>query len=79
MELHGLVRNGVIVLTSGLSLPEGTLVTVSCNLEPASPPAPQKKRVQLPLVRTGEPGSLHLTNERIANIFAAEDVASSRR
>jgi hypothetical protein len=79
MELHGLVQNGVIVLSAGVSLPEGTPVTVSCILEPGLPPATEKKRVQLPLVRTGEPGSLHLTNERIAEIFDEEDVASSRR
>lgn len=78
MELNGLVQNGVIVLTGGLSLPEGTPVTVSCSLEPASQPPREKKRVQLPLVRTGEPGTLHLTNERIAEIFDEEDVASSR-
>ena len=79
MELHGLVQNGVIVLSSGLTLPEGTPVTVSCSLEPGSRPTSVKKRVQLPLVRTGEPGSMHLTNERIAEIFDEEDVASSRR
>ncbi len=78
MELHGFVQNGVIVLTGGLTLPEGTPVTVSCSLEPVSQPAMEKKRVQLPLVRTGEPGSLNLTNERIAEIFDDEDVASSR-
>jgi hypothetical protein len=78
MELHGLVQNGVIVLSGGVSLPDGTPVTVSCSLEPSSLPQAEKKRVQLPLVRTGEPGSLHLTNERIAEIFDEEDVASSR-
>ena len=78
MELHGLVQNGVIVLADGRSLPEGTAVTVSCNLEPGSPPATEKKRVQIPLVRTGKPGSMNLTNERIAEIFDEEDVASSR-
>jgi hypothetical protein len=78
MEILGHVCNGVVVLDGGAVLPEGTPVTVSCNLEPASPPASEKKRVQLPLVRTGEPGSLVLTNERIAEILDEEDVASSR-
>jgi hypothetical protein len=78
MDLHGFVQNGVIVLSGGMSLPEGTPVTVSCNLEPGSRSLSEKKRVQLPLVRTGEPGSLHLTNESIAEIFDEEDVASSR-
>jgi hypothetical protein len=78
MELSGYVQNGIIVLAGGLSLPEGTPVTVSYNLELGSPPPAGKKRVQLPLVRTGEPGSLHLTNERIAEIFEEEDLASTR-
>ncbi len=78
MELHGIVQNGVIVLSGGRSLPEGTPVTVSCSLEPGSPPAPEKRRIEFPLVRTGEPGSVNLTNERIAEIFDEEDVASSR-
>lgn len=78
MEVNGRVQNGVIVLTDGVSLPEGTPVTVSYSLEATSQPAPEKKRVELPLVRTGEPGSLRLTNERIAEIFDDEDVASSR-
>ncbi|MBY0513718.1 MAG: hypothetical protein K2P78_07375 [Gemmataceae bacterium] len=76
MELNGYVQNGVIVLAGGQTLPEGTPVTVSCSLEAAQPV--EKKRVQLPLVRTGEPGSMNLTNERIAEIFDDEDVASAR-
>ena len=78
MELYGLVQNGVIVLSGGLSLPEGTPVTVSCNLEVGPRPPSEKKRVQVPLVRTGEPGTMNLNNERIAEIFDEEDVASSR-
>jgi hypothetical protein len=78
MELHGLVQNGVIVLSGGATLPEGTPVTVSCSLEPGSRPPSEKKRVQVPLVRTGEPGTMNLNNERIAEIFDEEDVASSR-
>ena len=78
MQLHGLVQNGVIILCDGLSLPEGTPVTVSCSLESSTRPPSAKKRVQLPLVRTGEPGSMHLNNERIAEILDEEDVASAR-
>lgn len=79
MEHHGFVQNGVIVLTDGITLPEGTPVTVSCNLESGSMPAPEKKRIEFPLVHTGEPGSLNLTNERIAEIFDDEDVAAAGR
>ncbi len=81
MELNGVVQNGVIVLTGGVSLPEGTPVRVSCDEVQDSSPlaAVEQKRVQLPLVQTGEPGSMNLTNERIAEIFDEEDVASARR
>jgi hypothetical protein len=78
MEILGHVCNGVVVLDGGIALPEGTAVTVSCNLEPASPPALDKKRVQLPLVRTGEPGSLRLTSKRVAEILDEEDLTTSR-
>lgn len=77
MELNGFVQNGVIVLTGGASLPEGTPVTVSCGVD-ATTPQREKKRVQVPLVRTGKPGSMNLNNDRIAEIFNEEDVASAR-
>ena len=77
MELNGFVQNGVIVLTGGLSLPEGTPVTVTCGVDTTAP-QPEKKRVQVPLVRTGKPGSMNLNNERIAEIFNDEDIASAR-
>ncbi len=77
MELKGFVQNGVIVLTGGASLPEGTPVTVSCGVELVSL-QPEKKRVQVPLVRTGKPGSMNMNNERIVEIFVEEDVAAGR-
>jgi len=77
--VQGHVRNGVVVLDSGPALPDGLAVTVSFQTPVEVQPAPEKQRVQLPLVRTGEPGSLHLTNARIAEIFDEEDVASARR
>lgn len=78
MELHGLVQNGVIVLSGGLSLPEGTPVTVSCSLEPGSRPATERKRIEFPLVRTGTPGTWNLTNEQIAEILEEEDIAAMK-
>jgi len=77
MELNGFVQNGVIVLTDGSSLPEGTPVTVTCGVD-VPVPQPEKKRVQVPLVRTGRPGTMNLDNDRIAEIFNEEDVASAR-
>jgi len=79
MELNGFVQNGVVVLTGGVSLPEGTPVTVMCNVEASALPPAEKKRVQLPLVHSDNPGSVNLTNERIAEIFDEEDIAYARR
>ena len=77
MELNGYVQNGVIVLSGGATLPEGTPVIVMCGV--AAPAVqPERKRVQVPLVRTGRPGSMNLNNDRIAEIFNEEDVASAR-
>jgi hypothetical protein len=39
---------------------------------------PKGKRIQLPLVRSDRPGSIHLTGERIAEILDQEDIASLR-
>lgn len=79
MELNGFVQNGVIVLTGGASLPEGTPVTVSCGVEATTPPpVPERKYVVFPLVESDNPGSTDLTNERIAEILDEEDVASAR-
>lgn len=65
----------MIVLDRGVLLPEGTRVLVSI--------APQiiksqtsSHRVELPLVRSANPGSVCLTNEMIGEIFDAEDIAS---
>ncbi|HEX4145062.1 MAG TPA: hypothetical protein VHY91_16265 [Pirellulales bacterium] len=73
MVIHGRVRNGVVVLEGGLTLPEGTQVTVVCSAAPSGEPAPQKRRVQLPLVPSNRPGTLQLTVERIAELLDQED------
>ena len=77
MELNGLVQNGVIVLMGGVSLPEGTPVTVSCGAE-ATTPQLEKKFLQLPLVHSDNPGTLHLTNAMIGEIFDEEESAAGR-
>jgi hypothetical protein len=38
----------------------------------------QKRRIEMPLVRTGQPGTVKLTAQRIAEILDEED-ASPRR
>jgi hypothetical protein len=75
MEIPGHVRNGVVVLDGKSKLPEGASVTVSYPASAAPPPA-QRKRVSFPLVRSANPGSVHLSNERIAEILNDEDAAS---
>jgi hypothetical protein len=77
MNIKGRVRNGVVVLEEGSVLPEGMEVIISYTGPGTTPPA-AKRRIQVPLVRTGEPGSVHLTGERIAEILDQE-VVSSRR
>ena len=78
MELNGFVQNGVIVLTGGASLPEGTPVTITCGVEVTTPPpVEERKYVVFPLVDSDNPGTLHLTNERIAEILDEEDVENA--
>jgi hypothetical protein len=74
MEVQGRVYNGVVVLEGGLSLPEGTLVTVSYPAALPTEPPKMRRPVQLPLVRSDRPGSHRLTAERIAELLEEEDV-----
>jgi hypothetical protein len=76
MEVQGRVSNGVVVLEGGLSLPEGTLVTVSYPAAPPAEPPESRRRVQLPLVRSDRPGSRQLTAERVAEPLEDEDVST---
>jgi len=69
MIIHGRVHNGVVVLEGGLTLPEGTHVTVSCSAAPSSEQLQQKRQVTLPLVPSKRPGTLQLTAERVAEVL----------
>ena len=75
MKISGIVLNGVIVLDDSVQLPEGTRVLVS-----AAPPGIRlksaQKRVEFPLVPSANPGTVHLTNERIGEILDDEDAAN---
>ena len=75
---HGHVHNGVVVLEGEAELPEGAEVVVSYLGPTAMPTTAEKKRIQVPLVRTGQPGSVHLTGARIAEILDEEDAAPGR-
>jgi hypothetical protein len=78
MELSGHVQNGVIVLDDSVSLPEGAAVVVTYVETQANSVCNQAKRVELPLVSSGEPGSIHLTNERIYEILDSEDIEAMK-
>jgi hypothetical protein len=69
----------VVIFESSAALPEGTPVTVVSCIEPAIRVAKKRRRVVLPLVKTGRPGSLRLTGERIAQILEEDDLASFRK
>ena len=79
MEILGHVQNGVIVLDGSVSLPEGAVVTVIVRSTPVIHFAKNQKRVEFPLVPSNAPGSVHLTNERIAEILEEEDIDSLKR
>ena len=79
MDISGLIQNGVVVLDGAVTLPEGTRVTVSVVSKPVIHVSKNKKRVELPLIRSSAPGSIHLTNERIQEILDDEDIEALKR
>jgi len=79
MEIFGHIENGVVVLEGGASLPEGTRVCVATAPPSRSEPEIVMIPGQLPIVRGGVPGSVHLTNERIHEIFEAEEIEALKR
>ena len=79
MEIRGIVHNGVVVLDGELRLPEGAVVSVSYPVVTATVPPEASERVQFPLVRSNQPGTLHLTAERIAELWEDDDVSSGRK
>lgn len=84
MVIHGHVENGVVIPHGNLALPNGTEVTIvlrepNTAAESTGPSsAPAAKRVQFPLVYSDQPGSVHLTGERIGEILDEEDASSGR-
>jgi hypothetical protein len=78
MEIPGRVQNGVVVLPAGTVLPEGAAVTVHYPAAVVRQPSVGKQRIQVPLVRTGQPGTVNLSGERIAEILDKEDAAPRR-
>jgi hypothetical protein len=74
MKIPGRVQNGVVVIEPPNSLPEGAAVTVTLRETPVIHVSPVRQRVELPLVKSDQPGTLELTYDRIAEILEAEDV-----
>jgi hypothetical protein len=79
MEIPGHVENGVVVLDESVTLPEGAAVTVKLHTAPVIRIARHQKRVEFPLVPSSAPGSVDLTNERIAEILDEEDIEGLKR
>jgi hypothetical protein len=75
MVIQGRVHNGVVVLEGAAALPEGAAVTVSYPAFTNTTRAGDKRRIQVPLVRTDEPGSVTLSGARIAQIMDEEDAS----
>jgi hypothetical protein len=76
IEIPGRVEKGVVVLEGPATLPEGAAVRVCYAGSPAIHVSSRRKPVRLPLISTGKPGTLDLTNDRIAEILDKEDVES---
>jgi hypothetical protein len=79
MEISGHVQNGVVVFDGRVTLPEGAAVTVRLRSTPVIRVAKHQKRVEFPLVPSSAPGSIELTNERIAEILDEEDIEGLKR
>jgi hypothetical protein len=79
MIIPGRVHNGVVVLEGSTALPEGAEVTVSYPAPAPTKPPGEKKRINVPLVQTGQPGGVNLTGEQIHEILDAEDVEAVKR
>jgi hypothetical protein len=73
MQTQGVVHNGAIVVEGGVPFPEGTRVLVSAIIPQQM--ATGRTRITLPLVHGDQPGSIVLTNERIAELLDEEDLA----
>lgn len=82
MIVPGRICNGVVVLEGDTRLPEGAAVTVVYPAQPAAAStihvSPIRKAVELPLVKTREPGSLDLTNDQIYEILYAEEEEAAK-
>ena len=75
MVIPGRVHKGVVILEGESALPEGAAVTITYPALPQAKSAIEKRRIQVPLVRSDQPGSVQLTGARIAEILDEEDAS----
>ena len=72
----GTVRGTVSAVELSIVSDNGASVTVTYPASPEPEPTATKRRVEFPLVRSDQPGSLDLTNEQIEEILIEQDAAS---
>ncbi len=75
MEFQAVVQNGVVVLPPGISLAEGTVVVVQYEQEQVAVEPRARKRAQFSLVQSKRPGSIHLTNDWIAEFLNDSEIS----
>ncbi len=78
MEIRGRVHNGIMVLEGNPELPEGAAVTVTYPAPFGMTPGVSRTRIEVPLVQTGQPGTVNLTGERIADLSYDENTYVKR-
>ena len=76
MRLRGQIRNGKIVLEGHDVLPDGAEVVV--DVRESAPQGNRSDKVQFPLFHSKNPGSLDLSNQRIAEILEDEELSAGR-
>ena len=76
MEFSGRVQNGVVVLDGEASLPDGASVIVTYRPSPVIRFAKNPVPIVLPIFDSGEPGTIDLSNDRIAELLEQEDAPS---
>jgi hypothetical protein len=79
MQVIGRVQDGVVLLDTPDVFPEGAVVTVTLRTAPVIRVAKTQRRVEFPLIRSAAPGSVQMTNQRIAEILDEEDVEALKR
>ena len=75
MDIQGVVQNGVVVLPPDVTLADGTVVVLHCSQDQVPVEPRPRKRAQFPLVHSKNPGTLHLTNDMIAEFLNDTEIS----